>query len=173
MFKRIFVSVLAVALFAAGVASAEVRVEDKRMFIEVERQSLTAVFGRVAEETGAVVQVSPKVERPVSISVRGMPLQRAMDEIARQYGLNIVLGWQRDSAGNSRLISIDVLPDGDMDYSSLEEEDARKQRMLSQQNKHRPGRAIIGGAEDKSWQAQRQTTDDTVSPDNQETSENR
>jgi hypothetical protein len=165
MLKRSFMSVLSVALFAAGVASADVRVEDKRIFIEVEQQSLTAVFGRVAEVTGAVVQVSPKVERPVSISLRGMPLQRAMDEIARQYGLNIVLGWQRDSAGNSRLTSIDVLPDGDMDYSSLEEDDARQQRVMSQQNKHRSGRAIPGGAEDKSWRVQRRTTDDAASSD--------
>ena len=166
MLKRIFVSVLSVALFAAGAASAEVRVEDKRVFIEVEQQSLTAVFGRVAEVTGAVVQVSPKVERPVSISVRGMPLQRAMDEIARQYSLNIVLGWQRDSAGNSRLTSIDVLPDGDMDYSSLEDEDARRQRILSQQNKHRPGRAIPGGAEDKSWRGRREAGEEDTTPDN-------
>lgn len=166
MLKRFFLSVVSVALFAAGAVSADVRVEDKRMFIEVEQQSLTAVFGHVAEVTGAVVQVSPKVERPVSISVRGMPLQRAMDEIARQYGLNIVLGWQRDSAGNSRLISIDVLPDGDMDYSSLEEEDARQQRILSQQNKHRPGRAIVGGAEDKSWRGGREAGEEGITPDN-------
>lgn len=166
MFKRIFLSASSAVLFAAGIASAEVRVEDKRMFIEVEQQSLTAVFGRVAEATGAAVQVSPKVERPVSISVRGMPVQRAMDEIARQYGLNIVLGWQRDSAGNSRLTSIDVLPDGDMDYSSLEDEDSRRQRILSQQNKHRPGRAIPGGAEDKSWRARSEADESGKVQDN-------
>ncbi len=166
MLKRMFVSVLSVVLFSVGAASAEVRVEDKRVFIDVEKQSLIAVFGRVGEATGAVVEVSPKVERPVTISVRGLPLQRAMDEIARQYGLNIVLGWQRDSAGNSRLTSIDVLPDGDMDYSSLEEEDSRRQRILSQQNKHRPGRAIIGGAEDKSWRAEREASDQATTPEN-------
>ena len=166
MLKRIFVSVLSAALFAAGAASAEVRVEDKRIFIEVEQQSLTSVFGRVAEVTGAAVQVSPKVERPVSISVRGMPLQRAMDEIARQYSLNIVLGWQRDTAGNSRLTSIDVLPDGDMDYSALEEEDSRRQRILSQSNKHRPGRAIIGGAEDKRWRGRPEGSEEEITPDN-------
>ncbi len=166
MLKRMFMSVLSVALFASAVVSADVRVEDKRVFIDVEQQSLTAVFAHVAEATGAKVEVSPKVERPVSISVRGMPMQRAMDEIARQYGLNIVLGWQRDSTGNSRLISIDVLPDGDMDYSSLEEEDSRRQRILNQQNKHRPGRAIIGGAEDKSWRAGREAGDQAATPDN-------
>lgn len=166
MLKRIIVSAMSAAFFVVGTASAEVRVDDKRIFIEVEQQSLTAVFGRVAEATGAAVQVSPKVERPVSISVRGMPLQRAMDEIARQYGLNIVLGWQRDSAGNSRLTSIDVLPDGDMDYSALEDEDSRRQRILSQQNKHRPGRAIPGGAEDKSWRARSEAGEEAVTPEN-------
>ncbi len=166
MFMRVVLSILSVVLFAAGAASADVRVEDKRVFIEVEQQSLTAMFGHVAEVTGAVVQVSPKVERPVSISIRGMPLQRAMDEIARQYGLNIVLGWQRDSAGNSSLISIDVLPDGNMDHSSLEEEEATRQRILSQQNKHRPGRAIPGGAEDKSWWGQQKNREEAEPPAN-------
>ena len=166
MRKRVFLSALSAALFFAGAASAEVRVEDKRIFIDVEQQSLTAVFGRVAEVTGAALQVSPKVERPVSISVRGMSVQRAMDEIARQYGLNVVLGWQRDSAGNSRLISIDVLPDGNMDYSVLDEEDSRRQRILSQSNKHRPGRAIVGGAEDKNWRGRQEADEQGITPDN-------
>jgi len=145
---------LLMMLAVSGAVSADVlnvHTDGPRIFIEAEKQSLTTVFAHIAEATGAVVQVSPKVERPVSLLVSGVPIQRAMDQIASLHSLNIVLGWQRDSDGNTHLASIDVLPDGDMDYSSLAEDDAREARILNQQKHKRPGRAIPGGAEDKSW----------------------
>ena len=152
MQSRRLIAVIMMTLSAAVLAEG-IRVDmvGERIVIESEQQSLTAVFERVGEVTGANVQISEQVEQPVSLSVRERPLQQAMDAIARQYSLNIVLGWQRDSSGQSTLVSIDVLPDGTMDPDALAREDDRRERMLSQQQKKRPGRAIPGGAEDKSW----------------------
>jgi len=153
---RVHVALLMMLLVSSAVSAdvLKVHTDGPRIFIEAEKQSLTTVFAHIAEATGATVQVSPKVERPVSLSVSGMPVQRAMDQIASLYNLNIVLGWRRDSNGNTQLASIDVLPDGNMDYSSLAEDDAREARILNQQRSNRPGRAIPGGAEDKSWWSQ-------------------
>lgn len=145
------------ALFIlVGNTYADVSVEDKRVSIAVAQQSLTQVLGRVAEITGASIDVSPKVERPVSISISNMPIQRAMDQIAKQESLNIVLGWRRDNAGDDHLTSINVLPDGNMDPDQLAKEDAARTRTMMQQQKVRKGgRAIPGGAEDKSWRGNR------------------
>ena len=151
MSLRLFLSVLLFVVGTSSVQGLDVRVDDPAVFIEAEEQLLSVVLARVGELTGASVEVSPKVERPVSLSVRGLPLQQAMDSIARQYGLNIVLGWRRDSEGRSHLVSIDVLPDGNMDHSALAEEDATRRRVLNQQRSNRPGRAIPGGGENRSW----------------------
>ncbi|MDF1630613.1 MAG: hypothetical protein P1U78_12530 [Alcanivoracaceae bacterium] len=144
--------ILSAMLLTASVAHAQVTVNGDSVAIEVAQQSLTTVLTDVAQQTGATIKVDSNVERLVSISIKNMPLQRAMDQIARQEGLNIVLGWRRDGEGNDHLASIDVLPDGNMDPASLAEQDARQQRILQQQqNTRRGGRAIPGGAEDKSW----------------------
>ncbi|MCC1495340.1 hypothetical protein [Alcanivorax sp. 1008] len=144
--------ILSAMLLTVSVAHAQVTVNGDSVAIEVAQQSLTTVLTGVAQQAGATIKVDSNVERLVSISIKNMPLQRAMDQIARQEGLNIVLGWRRDSEGNDHLASIDVLPDGNMDPASLAEQDARQQRILQQQQKtRRGGRAIPGGAEDKSW----------------------
>jgi len=138
------------AMLIASLAWADVSVTDERVSIEVSQVSLTAVLTDVAHQAGASIKVDPKVERSVTISMKNLPLQRAMDQVARQESLNIVLGWRRDAAGVDHLASIDVLPDGNMDPAALEKEDHRRARMSAQQEKTRPGRAIPGGAEDKS-----------------------
>lgn len=152
MLVRIFgVLGLLVMTGVAVAAGQQVRMEGEYLFVEAEQVSLTQVFQQVGEVTGATVQVSPKVERTVSVSVPGRKLQQAMDALARQFALNIVLGWQKDSDGQSRLSSIDVLPDGTMDPAALEREEARNQRILNQQKSNRAGQAVPGGVEDKSW----------------------
>ena len=125
MFLRI--SSLVLFLIAFGTASArvlalDVRVENERVFIEANQQPLSSVLRGIADITGVTVQVSPAVERLISLSVRGRTLQQAMDQIATQERLNVVLGWERMVDGRSRLVSVYVLPDGNMDHSSLDAE---------------------------------------------------
>lgn len=135
----------------AVAAEPQVRMEGEYIVIEAEQCSLTALFERVGQATGATVQVSPKVERPVSVSVPGRTLQQAMDALARQYALNIVLGWQRLADGSDSLASIDVLPDGNMDPKALAREDSVRQRALQQQNQDRPWRTTPGTGGGKEW----------------------
>lgn len=137
MFLRIVLLVLFLMAFkavAASVGTLDVRVEDDRVFIEAEQQPLSEVLFRIADITGVTVQVSPAVERLISLSVRGRTLQQAMDQIASQEHLNIVLGWQRLVDGQSRLVSVDVLPEGNMDHSTLDAQYKDQRQTLSQQN---------------------------------------
>ena len=140
-----------VLVLLSGTSWAEIVVQNQRVTIDVQGSSLTEVLTEVARQAGATIQVDPKVEHQVSVRIKNLPMQRAMDQVARQEGLNIVLGWRRNSEGQDYLTSIDVLPDGNMKLSDLEREDAKRQRILQQQQKERKGgRAIVGGAEDKS-----------------------
>lgn len=137
MFLRISLLVLSLMAFESADASADgldVRVENERVFIEVDQQPLSSVLLRIADITGVTIQISPAVERLISLSVRGRTLQQAMDQIASQERLNIVLGWQKMADGQSRLISVDVLPEGNMDHSSLDAQYRDQRQTLSQQN---------------------------------------
>jgi hypothetical protein len=133
------ISLLALLFMALGFANAsvaglDVRVENERVFIEADQQSLSVVLHRVASMTGVAMQVSPAVERLISLSVKGRTVQQTMNQIARQEQLSVVLGWQRLADGQSRLVSVDVLPEGDMDHSSLDAEYKAQRRTLNQQS---------------------------------------
>lgn len=137
MFRRVNLLALLLSSFASaqvGAGGLDVRLENERVFIEADQQSLSSVLFRIADLTGVNVQVSPDVERVISLSVRGRTLKQTMDQIASQERLNVVLGWQRSTDGQSHLVSVDVLPEGDMDYSSLNAEYREQRQTLSQQN---------------------------------------
>lgn len=137
MLRRISLLVLLLVAFESAKANSDgldIRVENERVFIEADQQPLSSVLLRIADITGVNVQISPAAERVISLSVRGRTLKQTMDQIASQERLNVVLGWQRLTDGQSRLASIDVLPEGNMDYSSLDAEYRDQRQTLSQQN---------------------------------------
>lgn len=137
MFLRIsmlFLLSMVVNAATASIGALDVRVEGERLFIEAEQQPLSLVILRIADITGATARISPAVERLISLSVRGRTLQQVMDQLTSQERLNIVLGWQRLSDGQSRLVSVDVLPEGNMDHSSVDAEFGDQRQTLNQQN---------------------------------------
>lgn len=119
----LFCSALLGPSHAAYAAGLEVRYdrERDRLSVQAEQVSLTQVLGRIAAQTGVEILMDPSIEKTVSMSLKGQPLEKALKQIAR--GLSYVMlydsGKKQNSTQTPRLTTMKLLPEGKQDSPNL------------------------------------------------------
>lgn len=78
-------------------------------------QPLSRVMAQVAAASGIAVDVSPAVDKPVSLSISNRTLESALEQIAREHVLNMITGWKTSASGSTEIATVMFLPSSGSD----------------------------------------------------------
>lgn len=130
-------SILAV-LLCSGVSRAgdsNVSMHEGSISVMAFDQPLSQVMAQVAAASGIAVDVSPEVDKPVSLSISNRTLESALEQIAREHGLNMITGWKKSASGSTAIATVMFLPTSgpDQGQASVQEPGVHWERKARRQ----------------------------------------
>ena len=94
-----------------------------RLSVQADRDSLDGLLARIALLSGVEFLMDPKVEQPVSITLKDRPLEKGLKKIMQTLNLGYAMIYQKkegqDQSAGPLLISMKIVPKGTENYSNL------------------------------------------------------
>ena len=105
---------LAIWLFVPSYSFADKLIVEhqRRVSVEAVDEPLTVVLAHIGESGGLEVVVDPAVDKAVSVSVSNRFIKAALEKIARENDLNMIIGWQKQVSGPAEIVTVRVLANG-------------------------------------------------------------
>ncbi len=77
---------------------------------------LSSIFSQIGKQSGIDIRMDPKIEVSVTINVKDMPLERAIDAMTK--GLNVLKSYESSGKKKDLLVQLSILPAGQYDAST-------------------------------------------------------
>lgn len=94
-----------------------------RLSVQADRDSLDGLLARIALLSGVEFLMDPKVEQPVSITLKDRPLEKGLKKIMQTLNLGYAMIYQKkegqDQSAGPLLISMKIVPKGMENYPNL------------------------------------------------------
>lgn len=140
------------AATAAGMQAFSNRVEYHKqsdtLDVQAKNASLKSLLRAISLQSGVRIQMDPATNRPMTITLKNVPLDVALKRLARGLNYSFVYDGGRNHAKTPLLVSMNILPSGKLDSRYLQPVVTPLQAAMQHVDDHG-----AGGLSDKRWQA--------------------